>query len=90
MKGRPSKENLDKYCDYHGDKGHLANDCFNLKEQLRKALENGKLDHLVKDIRQRDGAARRDDTQTNKGRIINMVCRQQSQRKRKTTEQEEN
>lgn len=56
LKGRPSKENLDRYCDYHGEKGHLTNDCYNLKEQLRKALETGKLDHLVKDVRQREGS----------------------------------
>ncbi|GJS57948.1 hypothetical protein Tco_0652732 [Tanacetum coccineum] len=44
--GVPSKENLNKYCDYHNEKGHIINDCFNLKRQLEMALESGKLNHL--------------------------------------------
>ncbi|GKE89025.1 hypothetical protein Tco_1566500, partial [Tanacetum coccineum] len=51
--GVPSKENLNKYCDYHNEKRHCTNDCFHLKKQLEKALESGKLNHLVKDVRQR-------------------------------------
>jgi hypothetical protein len=31
LRGRPSRENMDKFCDYHGEKGHLTNDCHNLK-----------------------------------------------------------
>nr|GEX70027.1 reverse transcriptase domain-containing protein [Tanacetum cinerariifolium] len=27
----PKEENLDRYCDYHGEKGHYTNDCFHLK-----------------------------------------------------------
>ncbi|GKE35200.1 hypothetical protein Tco_1454522 [Tanacetum coccineum] len=45
----PKKENLDRYCDYHGEKGHYTNDCYQLKRQLEAALESGKLNHLVKD-----------------------------------------
>ncbi|GKD06711.1 hypothetical protein Tco_1181685 [Tanacetum coccineum] len=47
--GVPSKENLNKYCDYHNEKSHSMNDCFHLKKQLEAALESGKLNHLVKD-----------------------------------------
>ncbi|PWA75735.1 reverse transcriptase domain-containing protein [Artemisia annua] len=39
LRGRSSRENMDKYCDYHVEKGHLTNDCHNLKEQLKKAME---------------------------------------------------
>jgi hypothetical protein len=56
LRGRPSRENMDKYCDYHGEKGHLTNDCYNMKEQLKRAMEMVKLDHLIKDVRQRDRA----------------------------------
>ncbi|GJS46031.1 reverse transcriptase domain-containing protein [Tanacetum coccineum] len=45
----------DKYCDYHQDKGHHINDCIMLRKQLEIALESGKLNHLMKDLRQRVG-----------------------------------
>nr|GEX33742.1 reverse transcriptase domain-containing protein [Tanacetum cinerariifolium] len=48
----PKKENLDRYCDYHGEKGHYTNDCYQLKRQLEAALESEKLSHLVRDVRQ--------------------------------------
>nr|GEV09835.1 reverse transcriptase domain-containing protein [Tanacetum cinerariifolium] len=51
--GVPSKENLNRYCDYHNEKGHNTNDCFHLKQQLEIALESGKLNHLVKNVRQK-------------------------------------
>nr|GEU90893.1 reverse transcriptase domain-containing protein [Tanacetum cinerariifolium] len=43
------KEKQDKYCDYHAEKGHYTNDCFQLGRQLEMALESGKLNHLIKD-----------------------------------------
>nr|GEZ27336.1 reverse transcriptase domain-containing protein [Tanacetum cinerariifolium] len=49
------KENLDRYCDYHKEKGHYINDCYKLKRQLEADLESGKLNYLVKDVRQRGG-----------------------------------
>ncbi|GJU97837.1 reverse transcriptase domain-containing protein [Tanacetum coccineum] len=45
----------DKYCDYHQDKGHHTNDCIQLRKQLEITLESGKLNHLMKDLRQRVG-----------------------------------
>ncbi|GJW29364.1 reverse transcriptase domain-containing protein [Tanacetum coccineum] len=49
----PRKENLDRYCNYHGEKGHYTNDCYQFKRQLEAALESEKLNHLIKDVRQR-------------------------------------
>nr|GFB16536.1 hypothetical protein [Tanacetum cinerariifolium] len=43
------------YCDYHEEKGHYTNDCYQLKRQLEATLEFGKLNHLIKDVRQRGG-----------------------------------
>jgi hypothetical protein len=80
---------MDKYCDYHGEKGHLSNDCHNLNEQLKKAMETGKLDHLIRDVRQRDRAPPRNNNQNNQGRIINMVRYQERKQKRKIMEEEE-
>ncbi|GJT60407.1 reverse transcriptase domain-containing protein [Tanacetum coccineum] len=47
----PEKQNLNKFCDYHGDRGHNTNDCYHLKKQIEEAMASGKLAHLVKDIR---------------------------------------
>ncbi|GJR01411.1 hypothetical protein Tco_0524395 [Tanacetum coccineum] len=30
--GIPEKQNLNKFCDYHGDRGHNTNDCYQLKK----------------------------------------------------------
>ncbi|GJW49530.1 reverse transcriptase domain-containing protein [Tanacetum coccineum] len=44
---------MDRFCDYHQEKGHHTNDCHQLKRPLEVALESGKLNHLIKDVRQR-------------------------------------
>ncbi|GJR04244.1 reverse transcriptase domain-containing protein [Tanacetum coccineum] len=31
--GTPEKQNLNKFCDYHGDRGHNTNDCYQLKRK---------------------------------------------------------
>ncbi|GJX82581.1 hypothetical protein Tco_0332062 [Tanacetum coccineum] len=49
--GTPEKQNLNKFCDYHGDRGHNTNDSYQLKKQIEEAVASGKLAHLVKDIR---------------------------------------
>ncbi|GKB83927.1 hypothetical protein Tco_0950822 [Tanacetum coccineum] len=82
--GVPSKENLNKYCDYHNEKGHSTNDCFHLKKQLEIALESGKLNHLVKDVRQR-GKGGQKGSGPQKGKVINMVRCQAKDQKRKST-----
>ncbi|GKD14006.1 hypothetical protein Tco_1198413 [Tanacetum coccineum] len=46
--------NTDRYYDYHQEKGHYTNDCIQLRKQLEMALEWGKLNYLVKDVRQRE------------------------------------
>nr|GEW05371.1 reverse transcriptase domain-containing protein [Tanacetum cinerariifolium] len=86
--GVPSKENLNKYCDYHNKKGHTTNDCFHLKKKLEIALEFGKLNHLVKDVRQRGRAGQRNIC-LQKGNVINMVQCHSLDRKRKTTMMDE-
>ncbi|GKA23017.1 hypothetical protein Tco_0708979 [Tanacetum coccineum] len=61
--GSIEKQNLNKFCDYHGDRGNNANDCYHMKKQIEEAVASGKLAHLVKDIRRdartmpRDGVA---------------------------------
>ncbi|GKE10067.1 hypothetical protein Tco_1413618, partial [Tanacetum coccineum] len=49
--GTPEKQNLNKLCDYHGDRGYNTNDCYQLKKKIEEAVASRKLAHLVKDIR---------------------------------------
>nr|GEX16265.1 hypothetical protein [Tanacetum cinerariifolium] len=84
----PKKENQDRYCDYHGEKENYTNDCFQLKRQLEMALESGKLNHLIKDVRQRGrGNAKGRDARRDK--IINMIRSWPDDKKRKSVERDE-
>ncbi|GJV41999.1 hypothetical protein Tco_1420439 [Tanacetum coccineum] len=84
----PKKENQDKYCDYHGEKGHYTNDCFQLRRQLEMALESGKLNHLIKDVRLRSrGNTKGRDA--GKDNVINIIRSWPNDRKRKSVERDE-
>ncbi|GKG37909.1 hypothetical protein Tco_0457132, partial [Tanacetum coccineum] len=55
-----------------------------LKRQLEIALKSGKLNHLVKNVRQRGGnCGRQGGNDNTHGKIINMVCEVGKNRKRK-------
>ncbi|GKB49225.1 reverse transcriptase domain-containing protein [Tanacetum coccineum] len=84
----PKKENQDKYCDYYGEKGHYTNDCFQLRMQLEMALESGKLNHLIKDVRQR-GRGNAEGRGGGKDKVINMIRSWPNDRKRKSVERNE-
>ncbi|GJW07625.1 reverse transcriptase domain-containing protein [Tanacetum coccineum] len=77
--GTPEKQNLNKFCDYHGDRSHNTNDYYQLKKQIEEAMASRNLAHLVKDIRrtnQRNGSQGR-----NNVNFINMI-REGGNRKR--------
>ncbi|GKE17539.1 hypothetical protein Tco_1425116, partial [Tanacetum coccineum] len=79
------KENLDRYYEYHGEKGHYTNDCFHLKKQLEVSLESGKLNHLIKYVRQRgNNWGRPAENNNRRGKVINMVQRRGKELKRKS------
>ncbi|GKC65007.1 hypothetical protein Tco_1097605 [Tanacetum coccineum] len=67
----PKKQSLNKLCDYHRDRGHNTNDCYQLKKQIKEVVASRKLAHLVKDIR------RNNQQNWNQGRngvkVINMI-----------------
>nr|GEV07972.1 reverse transcriptase domain-containing protein [Tanacetum cinerariifolium] len=52
MVGTLDKRNINKFYDYHQDRGHNINDCHHLKKQIEEVVASGGLAHLVKDIRQ--------------------------------------
>nr|GEZ09283.1 hypothetical protein [Tanacetum cinerariifolium] len=50
--GDPSKkENNNKFCDFHNDKGHNTDECMQLKRQIEELVRAGKLSHLIKEIK---------------------------------------
>nr|GEZ99528.1 reverse transcriptase domain-containing protein [Tanacetum cinerariifolium]GFA00039.1 reverse transcriptase domain-containing protein [Tanacetum cinerariifolium] len=64
--------NADQYYDYHQEKGHYTNDYIQLRKRLEISLESGKLNHLVKDVRQRGRVSHgRDNPQ--QAKIINVI-----------------
>ncbi|GJR52101.1 hypothetical protein Tco_1402622 [Tanacetum coccineum] len=79
MVGTPEKRNMNKFCDYHRDRGHNTNDCYHLKKQIEEAVASGRLAHLVKDIRQ--GGQKSKGSAKGREKVINMV-RSQGYRKR--------
>ncbi|KAJ0481352.1 putative aspartic peptidase domain superfamily [Helianthus annuus] len=58
-------ENSTQYCEFHEEKGHHTNDCFQLKKRIEEAVKSGELAHLVKGVR--------DKMAEGKGREVNMV-----------------
>ncbi|GKE64372.1 reverse transcriptase domain-containing protein, partial [Tanacetum coccineum] len=75
--------NMDRFCDYHQEKGHYTNDCHHLRRQLEAALESGKLNHLIKDVRQRGRGNQMGDG-PQQAKIINMIAiRSLKEKKRK-------
>ncbi|GKB71220.1 reverse transcriptase domain-containing protein [Tanacetum coccineum] len=47
MIGASGRENMDRFCDYHGEKERYTNDCFQLRNQLELAIKLGKLNQSV-------------------------------------------
>ncbi|GJS03229.1 hypothetical protein Tco_0319737 [Tanacetum coccineum] len=71
MVGTSEKRNMNKFCDYHQDRGHNMNDCYYLKKQIEEAVASGRLAHLVKDIRQ--GGQKGKGSAKGKEKVINMA-----------------
>nr|GEV50199.1 retrotransposon Gag domain-containing protein [Tanacetum cinerariifolium] len=50
--GAPESRSKNKYCDFHGDKGHNTDDCLHLKRQTKEDVRSGHLAHLIKEIKE--------------------------------------
>nr|GFB75563.1 reverse transcriptase domain-containing protein [Tanacetum cinerariifolium] len=46
------KRNGNKFCDFHNDKGHITDECMQLKKLIEELVRAGKLSHLIKEIKQ--------------------------------------
>jgi hypothetical protein len=40
------------YCEYHGQKGQTTNECVQLRQLIEKLVREGRMDHLVKNIKE--------------------------------------
>ena len=47
LKIDPSKRSRDKYCHFHYDHGHDTVDCYDLKQQIKALIRQGKLQRFV-------------------------------------------
>nr|GFA09527.1 reverse transcriptase domain-containing protein [Tanacetum cinerariifolium] len=64
------------YCEYHGQKGHTTNKCVQLRQLINKLVKEGRLDHLVKNIKEGKDKQKRKgkkDTPKDKADTIYMV-----------------
>ncbi|GJX66619.1 reverse transcriptase domain-containing protein [Tanacetum coccineum] len=50
--GPAENQNKNKFCEFHGDKGHSTDECIHLRRQIEEAVRSGQLSHLVKEIKQ--------------------------------------
>ncbi|GKC48992.1 hypothetical protein Tco_1071737, partial [Tanacetum coccineum] len=49
------KRNNNKFCEFHGEVGHNTDECMHLKRQIEELLKNGKLSHVIKELKQSSG-----------------------------------
>ena len=47
LKSDPNKRSRDKYCRFHRDHGHDTADCYDLKQQIKALIRQGKLQRFV-------------------------------------------
>ncbi|XP_077232335.1 uncharacterized protein LOC143868816 [Tasmannia lanceolata] len=47
MKGAGRKRNTSKYCHFHGDHGHITDDCYNLKNEIERLVGVGRVDKYL-------------------------------------------
>ncbi|XP_050278003.1 uncharacterized protein LOC126719503 [Quercus robur] len=48
LKGDPNKRSRDKYCHFHCDHGHDTADCYDLKQQIKALIKQGRLQKFVR------------------------------------------
>ncbi|GKG28917.1 hypothetical protein Tco_0416282, partial [Tanacetum coccineum] len=52
MSGPAKGRNKNKFCEFHGYKGHSTNESIHLRKQIEEAANSGKLSHLIKELKQ--------------------------------------
>ncbi|GJS36829.1 reverse transcriptase domain-containing protein [Tanacetum coccineum] len=49
------KRNNNKLCEFHREVGHNTNECMHLRRQIEELIKNGKLSHVIKELKQGSG-----------------------------------
>ncbi|GJV82002.1 reverse transcriptase domain-containing protein [Tanacetum coccineum] len=49
------KRNHAKFCEFHGEVGHNTDECMHLRKQIEEMLKAGKLSHMIKELKQKNG-----------------------------------
>nr|GEW45280.1 reverse transcriptase domain-containing protein [Tanacetum cinerariifolium] len=83
------KRNGNKFCEFHNDKGHITNECMQLKKHIKELARAGKLSHLIKEIKQgreQPKIGRKEATAKDKPATIYMVQSWQRTVKQKITQ----
>ncbi|GJS75449.1 reverse transcriptase domain-containing protein [Tanacetum coccineum] len=52
MFGPAENRNKNKFCEFHGNKGHSTDECIYLRKQIEEAVKSGQLSHLIKVLKQ--------------------------------------
>ncbi|GKA99974.1 hypothetical protein Tco_0827968 [Tanacetum coccineum] len=52
MSGPTEGRNKNKFCEFHGDKGHDTDEYIHLRKQIEEAVKSGQLSHLIKELKQ--------------------------------------
>ncbi|GJT02266.1 reverse transcriptase domain-containing protein [Tanacetum coccineum] len=55
MKTLMEKRNNNKFCEFHGEVRHSTDECMHLKRQIEELINNGKLSHVIKKLKQGSG-----------------------------------
>nr|GEY49463.1 reverse transcriptase domain-containing protein [Tanacetum cinerariifolium] len=80
---------INKFCDFHNDKGHSTDKCMQLKKQIGELVRAGKLSHLIKEIKQgrdQSKAGKKETSVKDKPTTIYMVQSWQRTVKQKVTQ----
>ncbi|GJS60995.1 reverse transcriptase domain-containing protein [Tanacetum coccineum] len=52
------KKNSNKFCEFHREVGHNTDECVHLKRQIEELIKNGKLSHVIRELKQGSGKDR--------------------------------
>ncbi|GJX49768.1 hypothetical protein Tco_0276613 [Tanacetum coccineum] len=52
MSGPTESRNKNKFCEFHGYKGHNTDECIHLRKHIEEAVKSGQLSHLIKELKQ--------------------------------------
>nr|XP_043629814.1 uncharacterized protein LOC122601107 [Erigeron canadensis] len=61
-----NRKDPEKYCEFLRDYGHDTNACWQLRKAIEEAINEGKLSHLMKSVRQQQHPKKEDDTDDKK------------------------